>query len=350
MADLPPVDEFVDELRAWCYLAVAAGLPVVGLWAVLAHRGRSLLSPQRQRAVPWSGFEVAVLAGLVLFVWPALVLRYLHGIGFFTWLYGPEFRLSLKPEDLESIPQLNWNRALIWADFLAKPFQLATIPLLLRVRSGARLYQLGLTLHRGRENVVLGFLVWLLLAPPVYVLNWLVTVLYQQIMKVPPEEHALAKLAADHPLRIEWLVILLLASVAAPAFEELFFRGLLQPWFASRPYGGNVAIILAVAAAVLQASARPEWAPTAFVLSMVPGYLFVEHLTWRWLPQPHAARAIYGTALFFAASHSSVWPTPIPLFLLGLGLGTLAFRTQSLVGPIVLHSLFNAVACMTMLT
>jgi membrane protease YdiL (CAAX protease family) len=35
----------------------------------------------------------------------------------------------------------------------------------------------------------------------------------------------------------------------------------------------------------------------------------------------------------------------VPLFVLALGLGTLAARTRSLVGPIVLHSLFNAASC-----
>ena len=40
---------------------------------------------------------------------------------------------------------------------------------------------------------------------------------------------------------------------------------------------------------------------------------------------------------------SAVWPTPIPLFGLGLGLGWLAYRTRRLVAPVTLHVLFNAV-------
>jgi hypothetical protein len=60
--------------------------------------------------------------------------------------------------------------------------------------------------------------------------------------------------------------------------------------------------------------------------------------------------AVFGTALLFGMLHVGVWPTPIALFVLGLGLGWLAWRTQSLVGPIVLHSLFNAVGSLRFLS
>jgi membrane protease YdiL (CAAX protease family) len=63
----------------------------------------------------------------------------------------------------------------------------------------------------------------------------------------------------------------------------------------------------------------------------------------------NATRAIYGTSLLFAAFHSTVWPSPIPLFVLALGLGWLAYRTQSLIGPFVMHGLFNAVSCVVLL-
>jgi membrane protease YdiL (CAAX protease family) len=53
--------------------------------------------------------------------------------------------------------------------------------------------------------------------------------------------------------------------------------------------------------------------------------------------------------VLFAAMHSSVWPTPVALLVLGLALGTLAARTKSLVGPIVVHALFNAVTCVGLL-
>jgi membrane protease YdiL (CAAX protease family) len=58
---------------------------------------------------------------------------------------------------------------------------------------------------------------------------------------------------------------------------------------------------------------------------------------------------LFGSAILFANVHSAVWPTPIALLPLGLGLGWLQLRTQRLLAPIVAHALFNAVACVDML-
>ena len=53
------------------------------------------------------------------------------------------------------------------------------------------------------------------------------------------------------------------------------------------------------------------------------------------------------TALLFACVHGA-WPSPVPLFFLALGLGLLAEKTDSLVGPMTAHCLFNGVACVQM--
>ena len=46
----------------------------------------------------------------------------------------------------------------------------------------------------------------------------------------------------------------------------------------------------------------------------------------------------------FAAMHIPVWPSPVPLFFLSLGLGVLYQRTGGLVAPIALHATFNGLA------
>ena len=57
-----------------------------------------------------------------------------------------------------------------------------------------------------------------------------------------------------------------------------------------------------------------------------------------------------GSALVFAAVHSAVWPTPIPLFALGLGLGVVAVRTNGVLAPAIVHMLFNTVSVLFVLS
>jgi membrane protease YdiL (CAAX protease family) len=156
---------------------------------------------------------------------------------------------------------------------------------------------------------------------------------------------------------LEWLMLIFSAMISAPLLEELTFRGVLQPWLAARRWGGHLAMLGALALAVEArwGALRAAWpegiaslaaaaAPVLFVLALLPIYLLV-----CWRSRTPMGPALFGTALLFACVHSTVWPTPIPLFVLALGLGALAQRTGSLVGPIVLHSLFNGISCAQLL-
>ena len=60
-------------------------------------------------------------------------------------------------------------------------------------------------------------------------------------------------------------------------------------------------------------------------------------------------RAVYASAAMFAMVHSAVWPSPVPLFLLGLGLGWCAVRTRGVLVPAIVHGLFNAVSAVYVL-
>ena len=96
--------------------------------------------------------------------------------------------------------------------------------------------------------------------------------------------------------------------VAAPVLEELVFRGVLQPWFAGRPWGGHLALASAFLLALLARRERivdawhapggaagtlPGWplldacVPALFIAALVPFYL----LTCRPSRRPAVSRA-----------------------------------------------------------
>lgn len=87
-----------------------------------------------------------------------------------------------------------------------------------------------------------------------------------------------------------WPMVIFSVAVAAPIFEELLFRGILQTWMT------------------------------------------------RWIGP---VGAIVATSALFGGVHAYTWPDPVPLFVFGLGLGYVYQTSRSLVVPIVMHATFN---------
>jgi membrane protease YdiL (CAAX protease family) len=328
----------------------AVWLALIIVWAAwLFRRGArsAILPPQRRRAVPWGGLEILIALLLSQFIWPWLVTDALGLVGFFKWVYGPDFDSGL----FSGVKEVNdVLRMSLWRSDLVAPLTVVSLPALLYVLSGTRPYQLGLTANRLVRNALLGVLTGICVVPVVYLIlltiNWLMRGLGEA-----PEEHPITKLVKGHPLPIDLVVGALAAIVAAPLQEELLFRGILQPWFRTRRGGGwlGIAGALFLAVALRWSGLKlgwehgwarwwPELLPAGFVLAAVPGYLLVRARL------PAAAGAVYATSIFFAAAHSFAWPSPVPLFFFALALGALRYRTQSLVAPVVTHGLFNAVA------
>jgi membrane protease YdiL (CAAX protease family) len=365
-------EEVLATTVIWLGLAVAGGLAGGVLWQ-LAWRGRGPLLPRRRpwRPAPWGGLEVFCLF-LVVFVLPLGILRLLnHPL-------GPPDR------DEEAL-----RDAL--AQAVAVPAQLGIVFFFLWKVRHVRPFQLGFHAGRLAANVTLGYLAWLAVTPLVYGVDVLTRWIYEEAHGSAPEEHPLLKLVRAEQPALAWALLWFLTVVAAPLVEEVMFRGLIQGWFLSRSWGGHVGMVLALLLSGDKPD-EPAWERRVFVLALLPPYLLLPLVLGRraGAPAPEAvppavppvdglspvhregepaARAgwaerfldavyraaaeprvchgwaIYAAAAIFAVVHP--WPTPVPLFPLGLGLGWLAYRTRSLVGPMTLHALFNAVACLT---
>lgn len=353
----PNPDEILSSAAAWLGLTVLCGALSAAAYWLTSRCAGPLLPPQRNRAVPWNG--VAVIGAWIIYAFaPALVADGLVSVAhpLFRSLYGPEFPNQVRnvggavPRELHLEAQRRLH--LFWAAPLACPWVVIGVLYLLRQVSDARAYQLGWTTHRWGRNLLLGALACLALTPAVYMVEVLVNYVYMVWCAGPEQPHALTELAGKGLLDIEYVLFVLTAFIAAPVMEELLCRGVLQPWAESQPYRADIVMGVSLPLAVFQHSAglgqalrARDWfgvglelQPAAFVLVMLIGYSCLRALRKR------AWCAIYASALLFGTVHAN-WPTPVPLFVLALGLGWLAYRTRSLVGPIVLHALFNGVAC-----
>ncbi len=356
--------EILPLILGWLIVAGVSGALACAVWVWVPDARGPLLPPQRRRATPW-GFHQIIIVVFACLCWELLLIR-----AFMTGARTAETAASLVADAVgaaavmdpvhyaaavrTAIPEYLDAKAdelirSIWAGVLAMPLQLATIVFALRHFADARPYQLGLTVHRWAKNVQAGFWLWLGLTPLVYLI-FLGVVQFLKPTSHPLE--VLARIQADGQV---WTLMVLSALVARPVVEEVAFRGMLQPWMARSPVTADLTVMLVLAGVVLgvvsggsQTDGYEYLWRGLLLVSVGAGYLLFERLTWRWMPQVGAARAIYASSLLFAAIHANIWPSPIPLFFLSLGLGFLAYRTQSLVGSITVHVLFNAVSVAAM--
>jgi membrane protease YdiL (CAAX protease family) len=347
---VPESRELYALIAAWLAVAVAGGAVA---WVVrrLDPAARRPLPPQRRRAVVWTGPVVAVAFLAFLFL-PLFLLPYIDQTALAHWFYGADVDAKLSSRLAQSA-----------ANVLALPLQVAVWGGLLAAATTPAA-ALGLTRHRSAADYVAGYRTWLVLTPAVYAVSFVVLLVYGLAVGKQPDEHPILQTFDKGSVPVGFIVLLVTeAVVVAPVREELFFRGILQPWLADWPWGGDAGLVLAsLIGVMLRTPSDLPWRDWAAVLSAAAPALFVAAVWplyraidgWsglaRWLPvrdpvaRRQAARAIVGTAAVFANFHANVWPTPLPLFALALGLGWLAYRTQGVVAPTIMHMMFNAVA------
>jgi membrane protease YdiL (CAAX protease family) len=347
---VPEVKELVALLFAWLGVTVAGGW-AAALTRVIVGYGVPTFSPQRRRAVVWTGPLVAGVF-VMLIVAPGAVLALFGRDRLVSWFYG-------------AVPEPDSAR--IVAGSIADVLGKAVVVLVwwrIIALAGYPGAALGLTPRRWVADFFAAYRTWLVLTPVVYATNLIVTVVYALRYHQPPEEHPIIQVIRHGPPAGFVALLAAQAIIAAPVCEEVVFRGALLPWLATRPWGGALALALAAGAGVmLRPADELQWNDAASVISwLAPALLVVAVIPlyrWpvlaRWLPvrdpkiRRQVARAIIGSAALFANFHASVWPTPIPLFVLAVGLGWLAYRTQGLVAPIVVHVMFNAIVFVVLL-
>jgi len=332
--DVATTRKVLAVVLATAMLAVVIFAGLVG-WK---NRGQGLFPARRRLWVPWELGDI-LIAWVAINAGPLVFFAILTYTGFFRWWYGEDLTTENNPTKGNLFLL---QRCSLWAMCFAMPFSLSVVLGWLRMR-GIGLWQLGLTKWRLGNNLASGCLAAIVLTPTVLAVNYFMNMFYLSILQTEPGKHAYMELANQvGSLELVWLV--LGAVVSAPLLEELFFRGLLLPWMAERWWSPALAWSVSLLVAGFTGKG---WHPVIF--AAVAGLPMLAGLV-RKKTEYSPIFAIYGSSLLFAVAHSHVWPSPVPLLLLGCGLGYLRDRTRSLVAPVVLHSLFNAVSTWLMLT
>jgi hypothetical protein len=173
-------------------------------------------------------------------------------------------------------------------------------------------------------------------------------------------------------------ILALSGVVLAPASEELIFRGVLLGWLTKLAVGEKRSVtpcstmepiegpthsadgshlVETVESDTSEATAEVSFFPdtaehVAQNLYEAPfSPLVTKYETVLADPSGRVASlwlANITVSLIFAALHGAVWPTPIPIFFLSLGLGLLYQRTGGIVASTTLHMIFNGVSTLLM--
>ena len=180
-----------------------------------------------------------------------------------------------------------------------------------------------------------GFLV---VAPPTYLVHFGCLALLEWLGQ-PPGDHPLAH--GPESAAGGWPAYAIVVCLAVPGVEELIHRGIVMPWATRR--AANAFLIFAVAAIIgTTVGGNDGFAALALVVGVAA--IATGMMIWPTRIPRRTVVGILASAAVFAALHANVWPTPVPLVVLGCGLGWVAARSGGIVAPIVLHGLFNAVA------
>jgi hypothetical protein len=322
-------------------LVAMVAVPVGLLARALRPQGEPLLPRWKPWRVPWNGIEVLVAFFVVARFLPTLLFLTLDRAGYYHAIYGADFPpIDAKDEEANTL-------RLLWASAFALPPQLLLLWAAIRAR-----YPNWAPALIGRGSfagkVWLAVVAWLVLAPVVLIFNGAVNEV-SKAFGTPPEAHPLTKLV-NRPA-LDQALFIVEACIGAPMREEMLVRGLLLAWCVGRIGSAGVAPISAarpwfvMAVAVMIAVTNGNRAAIAFAASLAVGL----GLLWRFKHTgARRARAVYATAAFFALLHPT-WPNPVPLFVLGLGLGWLAVRTNGVLVPVLVHGLFNTVSAVSLL-
>jgi membrane protease YdiL (CAAX protease family) len=306
--------------------------------------GHAVVPYEPRRPVPWG--PIALVFGAVLYVLLPSLAAY--------WIC--RWNGLMQPGPLQELPPTLQMRVLVAAS-LASILAAGVAAAFIGLGTGCSLRDFGWDPRRMLGDLWLGLRAFLLLAPPVYVIQ---LVLVQWF----PSEHPLIELI-ERQRDVRWLLASgVVAVLAAPLVEEFFFRMLLQGWLEKlgtrhpgrmeespdelRLPGQADPVSIAAMPGVAEPSPgvgspgldanNPYVSPSPDSDGLADDLPDSSGMSAAGVPPRWP---ILFSATLFAAMHWTHGPDPIPLFVLGLGLGYLYRQTHRILPCIVVHLLLN---------
>lgn len=333
---------------------------VVGAWIWVVLRlafGKPVLPPSTPRVVPWGPGSVllAMLAWVAAMIAAPLAYRVAFP-GHFAGRAGG------------AMPDPGLLMSLSAAQNLAT---LILVPAILAITAGARRRDYGVGWSGLGWQAVRGIVAYPILAPLVF------GVMLASIKVFGRTTHPLEEAIQGDRTPGMAAILILAGVVLAPAAEELIFRGVLLGWLTrvalgvkglatARPPADDEIRYISTFEPIASPAVGSESSPIAGEVLPINPYSPPTAPTG---PPPPAFEIVYedGTAagtpagralpmllanvavsLIFAAMHGAVWPTPIPIFFLSMGLGVLYQRTGGIIAPVALHVTFNGISTLLM--
>lgn len=334
-----PAELWSDAVRmAECGLIVAAIAVPLGLaarWLAKSRHQPVLLRP-KPWPVPWGGFEILLLFAFALIGPASIVGPVLSASGFYPAIYGAD-----SPEEAWQPMKSLWSAAVFAPLFLGFTWLLT--------RAAYPAWRAEPSPLPARTAAAVG--TWLGLHPIVAAIHLIVAATFFA-WGWQPDSHPLEQKFRDGRPSIDQILFAVQAAIAAPLVEEMLFRGALLPWLLRKRHRPVVTLlVVALFGLLLSIESRDgqnelRSGPVLFTLFLVAG-AFLHRALRRKHNRTESAMIV--SAAFFAVTHNPVWPSPIPLFVLGLGLGWLAVRTRGWLAPAIVHGLFNMVSVLFVL-
>jgi Type II CAAX prenyl endopeptidase Rce1-like len=168
-----------------------------------------------------------------------------------------------------------------------------------------------------------------------------------------PNSHPLEKMLREHFSVDVGYLALVAGVILAPMLEEMTFRAIFQGWLIKwmRRHEHSTQprdLPLELPDAEIEGDALSP--PAASWDALESADVLMGDTVTEKAPESRPAvwKAIVVTSLFFAAVHAAQWPAPIPIFVLSLVLGTIYYRTGSLIASICMHGAFNGLSTLMM--